>query len=156
MASSGDLALQRGLVRLLRADADIAALVGSVMVNRVPIVKVFDEVPHAKNGIATIDFPFISIGECETVPVRMDCGNQEEISLQIDVWSQKPGRSEVKQIVAAITSALGMSSDDPPAIDQDGYHLADLIIERTRILDDPDGRTRHGVIQLTATMSRGV
>jgi hypothetical protein len=154
--NSGDLALQRGLVRILRADAEIAALVGTVTVNREAIVKVFDEIPHAENGLATVDFPFVSIGECETVPVRMDCGNHEEISVQIDAWSQKPGRAEIKRIVAAIAAALGMANDDAPAIDQDGYHLADLVVERTRILDDPDGRTRHGVILITATMARGV
>lgn len=55
--------LQVAIVNALKADPDVAALVG---------IRIFDVVP-AKDGKITAEFPYISFGPVQDLPEDADC-----------------------------------------------------------------------------------
>ncbi|MDI3335868.1 DUF3168 domain-containing protein [Defluviimonas aestuarii] len=124
-------ALQAMIVTCLKADAAVAAIVGQ---------KVYDK------PAATVSAPYLSIGPSDYVPEDADCIDGRTETVQIDCWSEaQDGKREVKALADAVKKALH------------GYAgtltigaLVSLEAKLVRVLDDPDGITLHGVVQVEA------
>lgn len=85
------LELQGAIIARLRADADVAAIVGP---------RVYD-IPPAKAPL-----PHISIGPSSYQSDDADCLTSGEVMIQIDAWSEARALSEVRRMADAIRSAL--------------------------------------------------
>lgn len=85
------LELQGAIITRLRADADVAAIVGS---------RVYD-IPPAKAPL-----PLISIGPTGYQSHDITCMTSGTVTLQIDAWSEQRNLSEIRQLADAIRSAL--------------------------------------------------
>lgn len=125
------VSLQNFIIARLQANLDVVALISD---------RVWDSPP------SNPEFPYISFGASDIVRDDADCIRAREETIQMDIWVRKNGRKwPCKQLVDAVVDAL---------LDADG-HLAtgnpvSLNIGIVRILDDPDGITAHGVVQVTA------
>ncbi|EPX85384.1 DUF3168 domain-containing protein [Salipiger mucosus] len=87
--------------------------------------------------------PSIVIGDAQVI----DEGNsiartRERIFHTVHVWKTEPSREGVKEIMAAIRTALRSGRLDLGP----GYHCADWRVSNMRALSDPDGETSHGVM----------
>jgi hypothetical protein len=116
------LAVQGGVVAKLR-EADICG------------GRIFDVVPPSPT------YPYVSVGEGDTVGDDNSCFDASEVTIQIDVWSTAVGWPEAKGIAAAIRTALKAE------LDLDGFVNSVTTFRLCRFLRDPDGITRHAAMQ---------
>jgi len=132
---SASTALQKAVYQALQADAGLTALVGD---------RVYDVPPSGATK------PYISLGPSSFYPERRDCMTARTESIQVDVWAgDHMDRAPCKRICDAVVSALdavNLSLDDPYACGR-----CDLVL--ARVLDDPDGITKHGVLQFEVEVS---
>lgn len=124
--SDPSLPLQDSLIKALRADGVLPAVVGR---------RVYDQVPGAPT------YPYVTLGDGQVLPDKAECIDGVEIFLQIDVWSRKVGYAETKQITAAIVDAL-----DDQALTVAGFDVTVFELSSVQYLRDPDGLTRHAAI----------
>lgn len=130
--SDPSLPLQAELVGRLKAAAGLTALIGD---------RVYDEPPGSPI------FPYVTLGESQVLPDKVDCIDGTELFPAIDAWSRAQGFPEVKQIGAAVIAAL-----DDAALNVAGYNVIVFQIENIRYLRDPDGRTRHAALTFRALL----
>jgi Protein of unknown function (DUF3168) len=122
-------ALQTLIFQRLTGVAGVNALVGA---------RVYD---HPSKDVL---YPYISFGASDYQPEDFDCIAARTETQQIDVWSRKQdGKRECKTIVDAVKSALHGYVAEPVA-----GALVDMRVTLVRVMDDPDGITSHGVIQV--------
>lgn len=123
-------ALAAAVISALRADATIASLVGASVV----------DVPSARD-----EKPYISLGPAQFEPLRRDGFTARRDVLQIDIWCEDGLRRQpCKEITDAVVAAL-----DGAALDLAHPHdLARCDVVLVRIIDDPDGITTHGIVQI--------
>lgn len=137
--ASPSLELQGAIVTRLKADAALAALIG---------VRVYDHVPRGAAGAVTADFPFVGIADDDVLQDDATCVTGYEITMNLDVWSRKPGFVEAKQIAHTVVKSLH-NWDVPLATNL----CITLQHRQTRTFRDPDGLTTHGVIELVARVT---
>ena len=96
---------------------------------------VFDAVPDNYES-----FPYVTIGEDSLVQWDTKTINGFDASVTIHVWSRESGRKEAKLIQAQIYAAL---HNKPLTLATDIMHT----LQQTDaiVLQDPDGKTRHGI-----------
>lgn len=116
----------------LKADTSVMALVDDV----------FDKIPSSPWKAKQAH---IGRGPFYGVPDDADCIDGQEITAQIDIWSRKPNRWSMDDMVTAVRSAL--HEKDLQLTDS---ALVSLRLTLWRIIDDPDPLTVHGVLQFTA------
>lgn len=125
------LALQ-GAINL-RLRAQIAAVAGRVL----------DEVP------ANVLFPYVELGEFQTVDDGAQCLDAVEVFATLHVWSRAAGQVECKTIAGAVRGALHFAELDlGPA-----WQFLEIAHQDTRHLKDPDGRTSHAVLSFRALIA---
>lgn len=129
-----DLELQGLIVRVLRADPGVTALVAG---------RVYDRVPE------DFAFPYITYGPSDATSDDADCITAYAITLQLDVWSREVGFPEAKRIGEAVRTAL--ASD---ALYLDDNALVFLEHRQTRTFRDPDGLTNHSALTFEASVER--
>jgi hypothetical protein len=129
---SQSLALQDGVIALLKADPTLVGLIGG---------RVYDEPP--KNP----EFPYIDLGPSDFRPGRADELLFRVDTLQIDVWCETGGKKwPCRQIVDAVYAALDGIRPDLAA----PYACTRLDVVLARVSDDPDPAKVHGIIQIEA------
>ena len=89
--------------------------------------------------------PALLMGEGQTIPDTGYMRDRFEVSLDLHIWTQEPGTAVSKQIAGAVRNAL--YNWRPEAT---GLEIADLYVESTRFLRDPDTVHAHAVMTLTA------
>ncbi len=129
---SPDLALQKALLDHLRADADLAALLGDPP-------RVHDQAP------AQPVWPMVLFGRAETRPWGGLDGEGLEHALTLTCLSKFDGAEEAKAIVAALRARLHNA-----ALTLDGWRLVNLRVTYGDVFRAADGRTIHGVLRLRA------
>jgi len=125
------LALQ-GAINL-RLRAEIAAVAQRVL----------DEVP------ADVVFPYIEIGEFQTVDDGAACHDGVEVFATLHVWSRGAGQVEAKTIAGAVRGALREVDLDLGT----AWQFLEIAHQDTRNLKDPDGRTSHAVLNFRALIA---
>jgi hypothetical protein len=137
MSEDASYELQQAIVRRLKADDAVNALIGG---------RVYDRIP-AKDDKVTAEFPFVSLGPEQDLPDHIDCIEGGDIVLQIDVWSRDVGRKQAKRIARAVKDAL-----DDADLELGGSALVCLSYEGRHVLPDPDGLTTHIAMSFQATV----
>jgi hypothetical protein len=127
--SDPSLALQGAVVARLKADAPVAALIGT---------RVYDEVPTSAT------FPYVVVGDGQVIGDDDDCADVSEVTFQVHAWTRSPadtGWPKSKQIAAAVRTAM------KAPFTLVGFDV--LLGEFTQIqfLKDPDGLTRHAMVE---------
>lgn len=118
--SDPSAALQKAIVARLKA---AATTVGS---------RIYDIVPPGAT------FPYISVGEGQSVGRYADCYDASETFLDLHIWSREPNFGEAKTILAQVRLSL---HDAPLTLD--GHTLELIEFRDARSLRDPDGLTSH-------------
>jgi len=126
--------LQKAVLTALKADSAIMALASNV----------YDNVPADPFGAKTA---YISFGPEDSRDDDAEDIDGREITLQVDIWSRAVGMVECKRLTDLVRQRLHHG-----ALTVTGYGLTDTIVELTRVFRDPDGRTSHGVVQVTALL----
>lgn len=104
--------------------------------------EVYDAVPP------NATMPYVKIGEVRVLPSTNKTTFGVEIIETIHVWSQYAGFSEINGIMDGIVAAF----DLPLAVV--GYEVVLCGLNNAKTLTDPDGRTRHGVVDLRFVVYR--
>jgi hypothetical protein len=125
--SGPDLELQIAMVAVLVANTDLKSLIGSTP-------RIYQDVP------ATPTFPYVTIGEAQTVPDLAECIDGSEIFPVFHIWSRASGFTEAKKISATIWAALNgatltLSQNKCVLLERDGVG--------DQAMRDPDGTTKH-------------
>lgn len=125
--------LQDWLIARLKADMAVAALVEQ---------RVYDHPPP----MSVRKMPDITIGPSDMIPDDVQCVTGRVEAVQIDYWVRDHGRKLPARIGCdAIKSCLHDVAGDLPT-----HALRRVRVVRTFALDDPDGITAHGVVQVEA------
>jgi len=132
--TSVSLELQAAVVVRLKEFTALSAIVSA---------RIYDEPPN--NPV----FPYVSMGPDQLVSDDAECLTSFEVFLQVDAWSRKNGRPEVKRIAEAVRAALH---------DYDLTLVTNALLSirhrQTRHLPDPDGETSHAVIEFVALVEQ--
>ncbi len=132
MTADSQWPLQQAVYAALVADA----AVGAIIADRIYSVVV------PQNAA----FPYAVIGG--TTPQEWDTKTEDGMQqrIEVDSWSRYRGASEIMRLMAVITDAL-----DSVALVVSGHTLVDLRFDSgIGPLDDPDGKTLHGVSRFDA------
>lgn len=113
------LAIQKAIVAALK---EAPAVAGG---------RVYDRVPD----VAT--FPYVSVGEGESIGDDNECWDASEVTATVHVWSRAVGFPEAKQIAATVRERLTQEF----TITGFQVTVAEHVI--SRFLRDPDGLTSH-------------
>jgi hypothetical protein len=100
--------------------------------------RVYDRVPDKPS------FPYVTVGDDLVIGDDVECGELSEVFCRIHVWSraQNGGFPEAKTIAGAIRARLRAI---PPA--PTGFTILETKFVQTQSLIDPDGLTRHVVLE---------
>jgi hypothetical protein len=118
------LALQGAINLKLRAD------VGAVE------SRVFDR------AAADVVFPYVELGEFQTLDDGAACIDAVEIFATLHVWSRGVGQVECKTIAGEVRAALHEAELDLGPL----FQFLEIAHRETRHLKDPDGLTSHAVL----------
>lgn len=133
MADGYALALQKGVVAALKADAGVSALVGT---------RVYDEPPQG------VTMPYIRLGNIEPRPLRTDCGAASEVVFGVEVHSRPvAGRVEATQIAEAVVAAL---DEQESAVTVTGFDLVSLFWLTQTVGRADDGESYLAIIAFEA------
>lgn len=125
--SDPSYALQAAIVPRMKGSSAVAALVAA---------RIYDEVPKEAT------FPYVTVRGGQVNGDDNDCADISEVYFQIHAWAQPPGAgSSVKKIAGAIRDAMKAP-----------FTLTGFVVEvqeyqQTQWLDDPDGLTRHAMVE---------
>lgn len=126
---SASSALQKAVIAAMRGDATLASLVGD---------RIYDVPPGGAPK------PFVSLGPTSFFPDPRDCMPARIETIQVDVWTVDQSRRQpckaICNAVEAVLDGATLALDDP-------YALGTCDLTLGRVLDDPDGITKHGVLQ---------
>lgn len=130
--SDPSLALQGAINLKLRAD--IAAVAG----------RVIDEVP------ADVAFPYIELGEFQTLDDGAQFVDAVEVFATLHVWSRgTQGQVECKTIAGGVRASLNEAELNLGS----AWQFLEIAHRETRYLKDPDGLTSHAVLTLRALIA---
>lgn len=139
MNEAPDQDLIDAVIAALKADPDLLTLSGG---------RIFDRAPD-KAAAATTPMPYVSIGPVNNVSADADCIDADDITIQIDTWSQGPADAytgkEARRMVAQIRRIL---SDANLSLGDNA--LVALTYELSSTVRDQDGVSWHGLVQFTA------
>lgn len=127
-----DLALHKGLLDHLRADAGLKALLGDP-------ARVHDAAPETRV------YPYVALGRTETRPWGGVDGEGLEHSVTLTCVSRFDGAEEVKAVIAALRAALHGAD-----FALDGHRLVNLRVTYADVFRSPDFRPLIGVVRLRA------
>ena len=132
MSLDPERALQQALLTQLKANADLALLLGNPL-------RVYDEPP------ADIVYPYVSLGRSETRPWGGLDGERLEHVLSLTVVSVFGGSEEAKAVMALVRLSLHGA-----ALSLDGHRLINLRVTYADLFKAADWRSTYGVLRLRA------
>lgn len=97
-------------------------------------------------------FPYIRIGDDQSLPTAIKCGDTWDFYVQVHCFSrdERAPRPEAKRINNAVSMAIG--SDDTPLL-PDGFKVEVTDPEESTTFDDGDGLTIHGLVRIRYVLS---
>ncbi|AZO77486.1 MULTISPECIES: DUF3168 domain-containing protein [unclassified Bosea (in: a-proteobacteria)] len=105
--------------------------------------RVFDRVP------ADVAFPYIELGEFQTLDDGAQCHDGQEVFVTLHVWSRAVGQVEAKTIAGVVRGALHEAELSLGI----AWQFLEIAHQDTRYLKDPDGLTSHAVLTFRALVA---
>lgn len=90
-----------------------------------------------------VDYPYIVIGSSQSLQNDAQCLQGLEEFIDLDIWSRYEGMKELKSIISQIRDGLHQQT-----LSANGRSTVHIWVEDSRLLNDPDGETRHGIVTL--------
>ncbi len=100
--------------------------------------KVFD---RATEGLA---YPYATLGSSYWSDTSVQCIEAREITLQIDIWHNQSNKGVLEDLTDDVAAALNGWADTS------ALTMHPLSVSLVRIMDDPNGVSVHGVVQVEA------
>lgn len=110
---------------------------------------VYDDVPYLPEGMPRQNFPYVVIGDDSTTAWNTDDTLGKEVAITLDIWSRTAGFKQTKAIMGEIYDILNRAN-----LTKTGYNIVDCLCESSQALRDPDGETRHGVMDFKLTIQK--
>lgn len=105
-------------------------------------VKVYDSPPNQPDGLSNSDFPYVVIGDDTFAPFDTDTSIGNSCTVTLHVWSRYNGKKETKTIMGSIFQLLHRQAS---SLSASGYNFIDCLFEFGEVIEEIDGKTRHGV-----------
>lgn len=121
------------------------------LVAALPGYRIYDDPPNQPDGIADADFPYITVGEDTVQAWDTDGSLGANCTVVLHVWSRKNGKKEAKTILGLLYTALNRQAANLTAA---GYTFIDALHESSEVVEEVDGKTRHGIIRFRLTMEK--
>ena len=121
------------------------------LVSQISAVPIYDSIPFQPDGDSTTNFPCIVIGDDTLTPWDTDETLGVTATVTIHVWSRKLGKKETKEILGQIYAALNRQAANLSAT---GFNFVDCLFEFSEIIEDIDGKTRHGICRYRIIMEK--
>jgi hypothetical protein len=125
---------QKSIYETLTADAALMALLLTTVGGA---QKVFDHIPDNS------PYPYVSLRIKPMTDRANESWDGVQINVQIDVWYQYSGLGDLK--VQQIQKRIDELLHDNNTMCIDGWNIVSFRRQTVTILDEPDGRTKHGV-----------
>jgi hypothetical protein len=122
------------------------ALSGEPTVTAIVSTRIFDDVPHEAEPIAT-SFPRISIGDQSASWIGTDDSDIAEIEFTLHAWSRMPGRKECLDMIFAMVKALHKRTH----LVANGVIVL-LHYAGHETAKEADGETYHGQVRFTGLL----
>jgi Protein of unknown function (DUF3168) len=90
-----------------------------------------------------VTFPFLQIGDIQTVEDGAECLDATEVTVTLHIWSRAVGSVEGRTLAAACRTAL---HEWLPDLSASGFRCVEHMHRTSRVMADPDGITSHGVL----------
>lgn len=103
----------------------------------------YDEAPE------NATFPYFSLGESVVIDRGNKVSHADEFIETIHIWSRAKGFKETKTNMAAVITKL---SGTPLTVT--GYVCKYMDVEQQSTFRDPDGLTRHGIVQIRFNLTQ--
>lgn len=97
--------------------------------------RIYDSAP------AEPSFPYVTVGEGDTVGDDNSCFDSSEVNIAVHVWSRAVGFPEAKGIAALVRARCKAE------FTISGFKVVNAEFVTTRYLRDPDGLTSHAVVE---------
>ena len=123
------LPVQEAIYGVLSEDSALTSLCGTGQF-------VFDQVPKGRST------PFITIGEFTVIDGSTQGIDGQELTLNVHSWDQEQSTKRLKQMMAAVLSAL---HDTDLELSDHDLTAVNCRFLSSVVLRDPDGKTVHGV-----------
>ncbi len=127
-------ALAKAVHAALSADVAVKGALGQP-------ARLYDQVPEDPI------FPYLTYGGLKSEDIGGDDTVLFAHTMSLHVWSRYGGRSEVMQILDAVSRALQAQN-----LSLDSGHLVSARIVFTDIFKAPDGQTMHGLVRFHAVI----
>lgn len=114
-------------------------------------INVYDSPPNQPDGMPASNFPYVVLGDDTLAPFDTDNSVGTSATVTLHIWSRYNGRKEVKTILGQIYTALNRQAANLSA---SGYAFIDSLYEFGDIIEEADGKTRHGVCRYRITMEK--
>lgn len=130
----------------MRAGRVLRQIVRARIMAQVPALagKVFD---RATEGLA---YPYVTLGPSYWSDTSVQCIEAREITLQIDIWHSQSNKGVLEDLTDDVAAALNGWSDEV------ALTMHPMRVSLVRVMDDPDGVSVHGVVQIEAMVEDDV
>jgi len=124
----------------------LQAAIYSALTGNAPLMSavtgVYDKAPQATDSGSSTAFPYVTIGDDIISAWATDDWSGGDAVFRIHVWSRYGGNKEANQIIGLVRDAL-----DRVPLSVTGYTALSVDFEQAFVEPDPDGETRHGVME---------
>lgn len=120
--------------------ADVQAAIYAALTGASPAIcagRIYDDVPQ------DVTFPFVELGESQALADDVACAEGKDEFVTLHVWSRDRSKKAVKAIIGQIHEVLHAAS-----LGVAGRSSAHAFVRDSRVLNDPDGITRHGIVTI--------
>lgn len=124
----------------MKAGRVLRQIVRARIMAQVPALagKVFD---RATEGLA---YPYVTLGPSYWSDTSVQCIEAREVTLQIDIWHSQSNKGVLEDLTDDVADALSGWADTSVLT------MHPLSVTMVRVMDDPDGKSLHGVVQVEA------
>lgn len=128
----------------MRAGRILRQIVRARIIDAVPgLTGVYD---RATDSAA---YPYATMGPSYWADDDAECIEAREITLQIDLWHSQSNKGVAEDLADDVANALRGWSDTA------ALTMHPLRVSMVRVMDDPDGVSVHGVVQVEAMVEAG-
>ncbi|QEU08224.1 DUF3168 domain-containing protein [Paracoccus yeei] len=111
--------------------------------------RIIDQVPDLGGRLydratKTAVHPYATLGPSYWSDTSVQCIEAREITLQIDIWHSQSNKGVLEDLTDDVAGALNGWAD------QAALTMHPISVSLVRIMDDPDGVSVHGVVQVEA------
>ncbi|WP_323008934.1 DUF3168 domain-containing protein [Paracoccus sp. (in: a-proteobacteria)] len=94
-------------------------------------------------------YPYATLGVSYWTDDSVECIEAREVTLQIDVWHSASNKGVCEDLTDDVATALNGWANEA------ALTMHPLRVTLVRVMDDPDGKSVHGVVQVEAMVENG-